>query len=191
MGDILTEPHLALAVVEKVCVSNNTNFSWSIDANRCVLEVQFDSEQEIAEPASQLSQHKPTKKQIKVPEQRFRYPTAVIVVEDERTVGRSICDALAKSNIRCYLASNSHEAYTLLREHSNIEAAICDIVLGTEDGTSVATQMQKIRPSLRIVYMTGWAGHHRDVHTLQAMGNIVLFKPIDLKKLLKTIRSTY
>ena len=191
MGDILTEPHLALAVVEKVCVSNNTHFSWSIDVNRCVLEVQFDPVQEIAATVTPLSKYKSTKDSIEDTEQRVRYPSAVIIVEDELTVGRSICDALAKTNIRCYLAGNSHDAYTLLREHSDIEAAICDIVLGAEDGTSVATQMRQMMPSLRIVYMTGWAGHHRDVNTLQAMGNIVLFKPLDLKKLLKTIRSAY
>jgi CheY-like chemotaxis protein len=190
MGDILTEPHLALAVVEKVCVSNNSYFSWSIDINRCVLEIQFAALQETAATGKALSQHKSTAKLDDI-QQQVRYPTAVIVVEDESTVGQSICDALAKKDIKTYLASNSQEAFTVLRAHPDIEAAICDIVLGTEDGTSVATQMKQMTPKLRIVYMTGWAGHHRDVTALEAMDDIVLFKPIVLKKLLRTLQSAY
>jgi len=190
MGDILTEPHLALAVVEKVCVSNNTYFSWSIDINRCVLEIQFAELDEVAATVNAHTQHESSNKLDGTPQQ-IRYPTAVIVVEDELTVGQSICDALAKKDITTYLASNSQEAFAVLREHPDIEAAICDIVLGTEDGTSVATQMQQMTPDLRIVYMTGWAGHHRDVTALEAMDNIVLFKPIVLKKLLHTLQSAY
>ena len=190
MGDILTESHLALAVVEKVCVSNNTHFSWSTDGNRCVLEVKFKALSEISalDPTFTKQESTPI---TEANQQRVRYPKAVIVVEDELTVGRSICDALKNKDIKTHLASNSNEAFELLRSHPEVEAAICDIVLGPEDGTSVARQMQQMTPSLRIFYMTGWAGHHRDVSALERMGNIVLFKPLDLTNLLYTLKTVY
>lgn len=190
MGDILTESHLALAVVEKVCVSNNTHFSWSSDINRCVLEVKFIAPHEVSALNRTLPKQDSSPKTNSIDKQ-VRYPTAVIVVEDEPTVGQSICDALKKQNIQTYLASNSQEAFVLLQSHSDIEAAICDIVLGAEDGTSVATQMTQMTPTLRIFYMTGWAGHHRDVTALERMGNIVLFKPLDLTNLLHTLKNAY
>ena len=82
----------------------------------------------------------------------------VLVVEDDADVMTVAVNFLEALGYTVATARNRRTAITRLRAHPGIELLFSDVVLaGNETGPKVAAALQKIKPTLRVLYASGYA----------------------------------
>lgn len=110
----------------------------------------------------------------------------VLLVEDEREVRRVIRRQLQDIGCMVLESSNGAEALQLLERSPDISILLTDIVMpGNMSGLRLAESAGKIRPDLKIIFMSGYA------ETLEAAQRDwpVLQKPFSVESLMDALRS--
>ncbi|MEO6391644.1 MAG: PAS domain-containing protein [Pyrinomonadaceae bacterium] len=83
----------------------------------------------------------------------------VMVVEDEDLVRKVACDVLKLHGYTVLPAANGPEAIQLASEFEGpIHLLLTDIVMPKMGGPELATELVKMRPDLRVLLMSGYAG---------------------------------
>lgn len=96
----------------------------------------------------------------------------VLVVEDDPAVRRTVVSVLEELGYRVLEASTAADAFELLQE-TEVDLLLTDVVLGgTASGPELVARARERTPSLRIIFMTGYADTHlsavgRDAHILK------------------------
>ena len=100
----------------------------------------------------------------------------VLVVEDDADVMNVAVNFLEALGYSVFMANNRRSAIARIRANPGIELLFSDVVLaGNETGPKVATALQKIKPTLRVLYASGYArsalplqfGLHDDISFLR------------------------
>jgi CheY-like chemotaxis protein len=114
-----------------------------------------------------------------------RTAQTVLVVDDELEDRQSIRSALEALGDRVLEASNYCTAVKTFEEHRDeIDLLIADISLPDENGCELAKNILKVRPDMKVLFISGYAGAvvcrfyglvSPDLHFLEKP-----FKPIDL-----------
>ncbi len=82
----------------------------------------------------------------------------ILVVEDDADVMTVAVNFLEAFGYRVFTASNRRTAAARLRAHPGIDLLFTDVVLaGDETGPKVAASLQKLKPTLRVLYASGYA----------------------------------
>jgi DNA-binding response OmpR family regulator len=100
----------------------------------------------------------------------------ILLVEDELFVAEVIKDALEDRGLQVKSAHNDRGAYDLLEgEGRSFSVLIADINLGPgADGFDVARRAREVHPGVKVVYITGHAGHLQE-HGVE--GSLMFPKP--------------
>lgn len=102
---------------------------------------------------------------------------SVLVVDDDDDVRALAVAILHEAGYRALPASSGDAALTLLRNGLAIDLLFTDIVMpGELDGFRLAIEARRIRPDLKIVYTTGFAGFTSRI-TAQMIPAPMLKKP--------------
>ena len=111
----------------------------------------------------------------------------VLVVDDNDIVLSVTAAMLDRHGYRVITSLGGKQAVELLEEWTDIEidVALIDIVLGDMTGPDVAKEIQRLRPQLPIIFMTGFP-EHREFLAIQ--GQTVLRKPFTSLALVQKIR---
>jgi len=113
----------------------------------------------------------------------------LLVAEDEPAVRQLVEEGLKGYGYRPLMARNGREALKRAREHpGTIHLLLTDVVMPGMSGRKISEQVQKIRPDIRICYMSGYSqdmiGQHgiveEEVHFIQ--------KPFTIQQLVEKIR---
>jgi len=119
----------------------------------------------------------------------------ILLVEDEPTVRLLISKALQNFDYRVIEASNGPEAVRIWKERSKeIDLLLTDMVMPEGiTGYELSLLLLKDKPSLRVIYMTGYGMERLAVQGLLPkdlkLAEPFLQKPISVQTLLSTIRS--
>ena len=110
----------------------------------------------------------------------------VLVVEDEPGVRRLSVDALRELGYTVVHAGDAQQALSLLELQPRVDLLLTDIVMPAMNGHQLAEVARSLRPDLKVVYTTGYAGNGsvRD-DTPEAA---VLSKPFTLSALATKVR---
>jgi PAS domain S-box-containing protein len=82
----------------------------------------------------------------------------ILVVEDEEAIREVTRRILARNGYHVIVASSADQALALAREHKGtIDLLISDVVMPHMLGKDVAEQVVAIRPTVRVLYMSGYA----------------------------------
>lgn len=82
----------------------------------------------------------------------------VLVVEDDADVMNVAVNFLQTLGYTVFKASSRRTAIARIRANADIELLFTDVVLsGDETGPKVATALQKLKPTLRVLYASGYA----------------------------------
>jgi signal transduction histidine kinase/CheY-like chemotaxis protein len=114
--------------------------------------------------------------------------TWVLVVEDEAAVREFASSALRDLGYRTHEATNGRTALELLEAHSEIELLLTDVVMPDISGRELSEAARKLRPDLRVLYMTGYTRNaivHNGVLDTDAR---LLTKPFTLSNLASKVR---
>jgi FixJ family two-component response regulator len=113
----------------------------------------------------------------------------VLVVEDDELVLAAVRDLLLALGYRVLAASDPLDALRLFRERpEGIDLLLTDVGMPGMSGSELAEEMQRARPAMPVVYMTG---HTEDpiIRARAETGEILLLqKPFDAGTLNRVIR---
>lgn len=117
--------------------------------------------------------------------------TRVLIIDDEDLVRRAFCLVLGKAGFETVEAASGRWAVDRLGEIAP-DLVIVDLVMPDQDGFDTISQIQKIRPELPIIAVTGGGpmGPDRLIQRVTAMGvGLALKKPVDRQELIAAVNA--
>jgi len=124
-----------------------------------------------------------------VPE-TFNGSETVLVVEDEESVRALICSILSQNGYTVLQAANPASALKIAQQHQPIDLLLTDVVMPGMSGPAMAKKLQEIRPGLKVLFMSGYAGGFGVARGLLEDGVALLQKPFTKNALLRKLHET-
>jgi CheY-like chemotaxis protein len=113
----------------------------------------------------------------------------VLVVDDEAVVRAYVARALTMAGMEVAVAADGREALRLVAEDRVRPAVVVtDIEMPEMSGVELAARLLAIRPSIRIVMMTGDAERAEAARRHPAIVDEVILKPMRLSSIVETVR---
>jgi PAS domain S-box-containing protein len=81
----------------------------------------------------------------------------ILVVEDDAQVRTFVCDTLAELNYRVLRAEDAESALRLLEQSPDVDLLLTDVVLPGRNGKQLSDEAEKLRPGIRVLFMTGYS----------------------------------
>ncbi|MCU1281292.1 MAG: putative multi-sensor signal transduction histidine kinase [bacterium] len=114
----------------------------------------------------------------------------VLIVEDDQLTRNSLRRVLAGRGYRVLEAATAEGARELCRHGGEpIDVALCDVMLPDAHGLLVAAELRALRPSLRVILMSGYADYTMVREQSVALGIALLEKPFSNADLTLRIKS--
>nr|WP_319513457.1 response regulator [uncultured Cohaesibacter sp.] len=113
----------------------------------------------------------------------------ILLVEDEEAVRAFAARALASRGYQVYEAGSGAEALELIHEIDEpIDLVVSDVVMPEMDGPTMLGELRKIRPELKVIFMSGYAeeAFRKNLPDNEEFG--FLPKPFSLKQLATKIK---
>jgi CheY-like chemotaxis protein len=113
----------------------------------------------------------------------------VLVTEDEVGVRAMVREALRSRGYRVLEAESADEAERVLLEYDGtIHLLVTDVVMPGVGGAQLAARLKRRRPSLRVLYMSGYADDAKGLSDLDP--ERLLRKPFTPSQLVRTVFET-
>ena len=108
----------------------------------------------------------------------------VLFAEDETPIRDSVTQLLSMTGFRVLKAEDGYEALRLLTQE-NVDLLFTDIVMPGLDGIELARRAKRIRPDLKIMFVTGYSAKSSEAMHLGR----VLYKPMRAHEIDAELRS--
>jgi two-component system, cell cycle sensor histidine kinase and response regulator CckA len=113
----------------------------------------------------------------------------ILLVEDEKGVRELAREYLEMSGYTVIEAPNGNTALELAAQHSGpVHLLMTDIVMPGISGRELAERIARIRPGIKVLYMTGYANQAVVHHGMLETDALVLQKPFTLTTLASKLR---
>ena len=113
----------------------------------------------------------------------------ILLVEDEVMVRTLAQRSLERSGYTVLVAGNGEEALTVASEHQGaIHLLLTDVVMPTMGGKEIADRLQLVRPSVGVLYMSGYTDDTIAQHGVLIAGTHLLSKPFTPDGLTRKVR---
>jgi two-component system, NtrC family, sensor kinase len=120
---------------------------------------------------------------------RGRPGECILVVEDDDEVRKYVVETLGDLGYDVLEAPSAEDALRLIKEHDNVQLLLTDVVMPGKNGRQLAEQAKRLRPSLKILYMTGYS-RNAIVHQGRLDPGVdLLQKPLTSEQLATTVRN--
>jgi CheY-like chemotaxis protein len=114
---------------------------------------------------------------------------AILVVEDNGALRRLIARVLSGSDFQVVEAATAQEGLTLFGAHAaTIALVIVDMVMPGMSGLDLAAELERQRPGIRILYISGYGSSVAMESIRQRSPERVLLKPFDPADLVGRVR---
>lgn len=104
---------------------------------------------------------------------------AILVVDDERAVCELLRDVLSEHVFTVYTCHQGKEVIPLLAQHPDIALVMLDMMLPDTNGLLVLQQMQRLRPELLVIMLTGMGSESDMVVGLEMGADDYIAKPFN------------
>ena len=113
----------------------------------------------------------------------------VLVVDDDDGMRKLLEVALTRHGFRVRVTADGHEAVQMYERHKDdIDVVVLDVRMPIYDGPRTLSDLQRVDPHVRAVFVTGFPGDH-NVEDLLARGAAGVFqKPFSLLDLVALLR---
>ena len=113
----------------------------------------------------------------------------VLLAEDEEGVRNLLAGYLSNLGYRVLSAADGQAALDLARAHSGaIDLLVSDFVMPRLGGRELALELRKTAPGIRVIFVSGYAGHTAAEQEKDFSGMRFLGKPFSMQDLANTIR---
>jgi signal transduction histidine kinase len=114
---------------------------------------------------------------------------SILVVEDQDAVRRVICGRLERAGYAVLEAENGRAALHVAAEAPHIDLLVTDIVMPHMNGRALAVQLAKLRPTLKVMYMTGYIDDADITRDIRDGAHVLLQKPFTAETLLQAVQA--
>jgi PAS domain S-box-containing protein len=113
----------------------------------------------------------------------------ILVVEDEEDVRRLTVRILERKGYRVLQASSGNDALLLSKERKEpIDMVLTDVVMPGMNGRQLADQLIRLRPKMKVLYMSGYTDNAVFHHGVLEEGVNYIQKPFTVDGLMKKMR---
>ncbi|MHB8105471.1 MAG: response regulator [Dehalococcoidales bacterium] len=112
----------------------------------------------------------------------------ILIVDDEKTIRRSLNKCLTMNGFTCEEASSAEEAMATLRERP-ADLVILDIMMPGTSGSALLPQLKKSFPDTAVVMATAVVEPDTIVNCMKNGAHDYITKPFDVNQLMKNIQS--
>lgn len=120
--------------------------------------------------------------------EKKRLMTKILIVDDEPAIRRSLRDILEYEKFAVEEAKDGAEALAKIRS-GTFEAMLCDIKMPQMDGIDVLERAVLLAPDMPVIMISGHADLETAVDCVRRGAFDFISKPLDLNRLLITIRN--
>jgi two-component system cell cycle response regulator CpdR len=110
--------------------------------------------------------------------------TTVLFAEDEKLIRHSVAQLLSLGGFRVLVAEDGYEALRLLTQE-DVDVLCTDIVMPGLNGVELARRAKRLRPDLKVLFITGYAAKAAEARQLGKL----LYKPLRGKEIDAELRS--
>ena len=112
-----------------------------------------------------------------------RRNVTVLVVDDETGVREFAAEALGELGYDVLSAENADQAMTLVTATPGIKVLLADVVMPGRSGRALADDVNKTRPDIRVLYMTGYTQNAIVHNGVLDIGTRLISKPFTIGQL--------
>jgi len=112
----------------------------------------------------------------------------ILVIDDERAIRNTLKDILEYEKYQVELAANSNLALEMVK-NNEFDIILCDIKMPEMDGLELLPHLLKVQPDTPIVMISGHGNIDTAVEAIKKGAYDFIEKPLDLNRLLITIRN--
>ncbi len=112
----------------------------------------------------------------------------VLVIDDERSIRNTLKDILEFEKYTVELAEDGFKALDILRI-KDFDVILCDIKMPGMDGIEVLQKIEEIKPDIPVVMISGHGNIDTAVESIKKGAFDFIEKPLDLNRLLITLRN--
>jgi len=113
----------------------------------------------------------------------------ILVAEDDDTVRELVSGHLSSLGYRVLTAADGLAALKAARSHHGaIDLLLTDLIMPRAGGRELAVQWRRERPAVKVIFVSGYAGHRTAARDLEIPDAWFLPKPFSLDLLAKTVR---
>jgi PAS domain S-box-containing protein len=113
----------------------------------------------------------------------------ILIVEDDPDLRGYLADVLRGLDYRVIATPNADAALELLRSDRPINLLLTDIVMPGRNGRELGKEVERLRPGLRVLYMTGYSRSAVVHHNRLDEGVELLQKPVSQAQLATRVRA--
>ena len=117
-----------------------------------------------------------------------RQMAKILVIDDERSIRRALREILEFENYEVHEAENGKEALSKIAE-TTFDIVFCDIKMPQMDGIEVLEEIQKQKPDVPVVMISGHGNIETAVEAIKKGAFDFIEKPLDLNRILVTVRN--
>ena len=112
----------------------------------------------------------------------------VLVVEDQDGLRELAKRLLQRQGYTVLVAADASEALQLFDQHPSIDVLLTDVVMPGASGPDLTKQLMEQRPTLKVIYMSGYTDDAIFHHGVLTPGIAFLHKPFTSETLGRKIR---
>jgi len=113
----------------------------------------------------------------------------ILVVEDEASVRGMIVGFLEEAGYKVVESVDPSEALSILNEQKTpIDLLVTDVVMPNISGVELARQIQAVKPDIRTLFVSGYAGQELTRRGADSVRENLLTKPFTYAQLLQRVR---
>jgi PAS domain S-box-containing protein len=120
----------------------------------------------------------------------LRGSETILVVEDDEPLRALICHILGQNGYTVLEAKSAAHAFEIAQQHRTIHLVLTDVVMPGMNGPAMAKKLEKMKPGMKVIYMSGYAGSFATDRRLLVEGMSLLQKPFSENTLLGKLRET-
>jgi two-component system cell cycle sensor histidine kinase/response regulator CckA len=115
-------------------------------------------------------------------------PGTILVAEDEPSLRKLTCNTLRESGYQVLEAEDGATAIeTAARYKDNIQLLLTDVVMRGMNGRELADKMLSARPTIKVLYMSGYTDGAVATHGVLESGIVIHRKPFTRKQLQQSV----
>jgi two-component system cell cycle sensor histidine kinase/response regulator CckA len=111
----------------------------------------------------------------------------VLVVDDEEPVRKFVERVLREAGYRTSMAGSGSEALEMAAQLQSLDVLVTDVMMPQMAGGELARRLRQMQPSVKVLYLTGYADHLFKEKAMLWEDEAYLEKPCTIKALLEAV----
>lgn len=115
-------------------------------------------------------------------------PQTILLADDEPSIRSLIGNFLVSMGYQILVATSGEEALQIFECHNRaIDLLITDITMPHMSGWELAVRIMRLRPGLKVLYISGYPANESSLEDAPDQGNAFLQKPFTLDALARQV----